>query len=120
MNPYGAGWHLDRALFDETLREMCGPVLRKGKFMAIRRIDDQTEPPYGWEMSAEMVGSGAVETFRAKWIVDATGRRASVARKVCRYRISCHCLCLTRHHTARSEGAKARGAALLLRPLWPI
>ena len=42
-----------------------------------------------------MAGSSAVGTFSAKWIVDATGRRASVARRVCRYCVHCHSLSLT-------------------------
>ena len=39
-----------------------------------------------------MAGSSAVETFSAKCIVDATGRRASVARRACRYCVHCHSL----------------------------
>ncbi|EKM50628.1 uncharacterized protein PHACADRAFT_188170 [Phanerochaete carnosa HHB-10118-sp] len=78
MNPYGAGWHLDRARFDETLRAACAPVLRKARFVAVRRCTDGG----AWEVDAEMAPEGAVETFRARWVVDATGRKASVARKL--------------------------------------
>lgn len=86
MNPYGEGWHLDRARFDETLRGACQDSVRKGNFMAIRRLDGP-DAVCGWEIDAEMRESGELETFRARWVVDATGRRASVARKV---NNSCH------------------------------
>ncbi|KAI0825349.1 FAD/NAD-P-binding domain-containing protein [Trametes gibbosa] len=83
MNPYGAGWHLDRARFDETLREACAAraCLRKGKFAAVRRLDER-DGFCGWDVDAEMGSRGPIETFRARWVVDATGRRASVARKL--------------------------------------
>ncbi|EIW65208.1 FAD/NAD-P-binding domain-containing protein [Trametes versicolor FP-101664 SS1] len=81
MNPYGEGWHLDRARFDETLREACQDGVRKGKFVAIRRMDGP-EASYGWEVDVEMRESGELDTFCTGWVVDATGRRASVARKL--------------------------------------
>ncbi|KZT69486.1 FAD/NAD(P)-binding domain-containing protein [Daedalea quercina L-15889] len=84
MNPYGAGWHLDRTRFDETLRETCGSMLRKGRFVAVRRVDQDAANAngHGWEVDADMASSGTVETFRVRWIIDATGRKASVARKI--------------------------------------
>ena len=87
MNPYGAGWHLDRAHFDEMLREACGAMLLKGKFGAVRRteVDDTTQSQWsGWEVDVRLAESDREETFRAKWLVDATGRKASVAHKVCK------------------------------------
>ena len=85
MNPYGAGWHLDRAHFDEMLRGACGTMLLKGKFVAVRRTDvdgRNLSPWYGWEVDVRVAKSDKKETFRAKWLVDATGRRASMAQKV--------------------------------------
>ena len=86
MNPYGAGWHLDRAHFDETLRQTCGPMLRKGKFVAVRRVDlvdtESLAASLGWEIDVKFAGSTPAETFRTRWLVDATGRKASVAQKV--------------------------------------
>lgn len=93
MNPYGAGWHLDRVHFDETLRLACGAVLQKSKFKSVKRFAGETTegPPdasndrpitFGWEVEAEMNTRGVVEKFRTRWIVDATGRKASVAHKV--------------------------------------
>ena len=85
MNPYGAGLHLDRAHFDEMLRGACGTMLLKGKFVAVRRTDvdgRNLSPWYGWEVDVRVAESDKKETFRAKWLVDATGRRASMAQKV--------------------------------------
>nr|VWP02587.1 Extracellular lipase (EC [Ganoderma boninense] len=87
MNPYGAGWHLDRACFDEMLREACGIMLLKGKSGTIRRMDMDVEGTahsrwFGREADIRFAESNAKETFRAKWLVDTTGRKASVAQKI--------------------------------------
>ena len=79
MNPYGEGWHLDRAHFDAMLRGACGAILLKGKFVAVRRTDS---PRFGWELDVRTADSDTVETFRTRWLVDATGRKASMAQKV--------------------------------------
>ncbi|KAF7377626.1 FAD/NAD-P-binding domain-containing protein [Mycena sanguinolenta] len=80
-NMYGVGWHLDRGHFDETLREACDPVLHKGKFLGLRRVDGGFGG--GWEIDVEpMVAGGNVARFRAHWLVDATGRPATIARKI--------------------------------------
>jgi len=85
MNPFGSGWHLDRAAFDESLRErvrfVCddGVIDRnkvvKGKFAGVRK-DER-----GWIVTAEE-SELKVKEYRSKWLVDASGRKASVARKV--------------------------------------
>ncbi|KAG8752120.1 hypothetical protein FRC14_007332 [Serendipita sp. 396] len=91
MNPFGAGWHLDRASFDETLRETvrglcldrCGPSgqgppikVEKARFLGIEK------DPRSWIVSTEEQGTNEKRQYRSKWIVDATGRKASVARKL--------------------------------------
>ncbi|KAL4062181.1 hypothetical protein V8B97DRAFT_1946866 [Scleroderma yunnanense] len=79
MNPYGMGWHLDRALFDELFRQcMCtaaqGSVsFVKGMFMDIKGIDEDTS----WLVT---VNEGKV--YRSRWVIDASGRKATVARKL--------------------------------------
>ncbi|KIK63442.1 hypothetical protein GYMLUDRAFT_259654 [Collybiopsis luxurians FD-317 M1] len=73
LNPYGAGWHLDRTLFDGTLRKACSSMLCKGKFIAAL---------IEWEVDVESEEQGNILTFRAQWLVDATGRRAVVASKI--------------------------------------
>ncbi|KIJ65396.1 hypothetical protein HYDPIDRAFT_167104 [Hydnomerulius pinastri MD-312] len=83
MNPFGAGWHLDRALFDQMLRETletCSSIsLVKSTFLDINvAADDDTR----WTMSASDLAGGDVKIYSAKWVVDATGRKATVARKL--------------------------------------
>jgi len=89
MNPYGVGWHLDRALFDELFRQcMCtvaqGSVsLVKSTFVDIDCVDGDSS----WLVSVKNGGgtsrSGDGQVYRSKWVVDASGRKATVARKVC-------------------------------------
>ncbi|OBZ79328.1 putative FAD-dependent oxidoreductase LodB [Grifola frondosa] len=96
MNPYGMGWHLDRAHFDETLRDAvrdaCSPPahvgdsgsgaansrkLERGRFTGVRRISG------GWEVNVDGIEESSIQkTFRAIWLVDATGRKASLAHKL--------------------------------------
>jgi flavin-dependent dehydrogenase len=86
MNPFGSGWHLDRAAFDESLREevqsACNNsvlqrnVFVKGKCTTVRK-DEQ-----GWIVTAEEPESKVNKDYRSRWLVDASGRKASVARKV--------------------------------------
>jgi hypothetical protein len=57
MNPFGSGWHLDRAVFDESLREQVRFVcdngvmdqnkVVKGRFAGVRK-DER-----GWIMTTE-------------------------------------------------------------------
>ncbi|KIM53006.1 hypothetical protein SCLCIDRAFT_32223 [Scleroderma citrinum Foug A] len=84
MNPYGVGWHLDRALFDELFRQcMCtvaqGSVsLVKSTFVDIDRVDGNS----AWLVSVNGGGRSDGQVYRSKWVVDASGRKATVARKL--------------------------------------
>jgi len=74
FNPYGQAWQLDRANFDEML---LAETKRKG--ISIRR--GQSCEHFGrvgdaWEVNL------ADETLCATWLIDATGRRASIARRL--------------------------------------
>ena len=84
LNPFGHGLHLDRADFDEVLRNTvinCASesksrfLFEKGKFKSIHRNDKGL-----WNI--EMEDKGIRKSIVAKWVVDATGRKASVATKV--------------------------------------
>ncbi|KAJ7817222.1 hypothetical protein B0H13DRAFT_2135474 [Mycena leptocephala] len=71
MNPFGHGWHLDRARFDEKLRAAAsgaGANFSRARVTAVRRDNDQ------W-----IVESDAASAVTGRWLVDASGRRASVA-----------------------------------------
>ncbi|PVF96134.1 FAD/NAD(P)-binding domain-containing protein [Serendipita vermifera] len=87
MNPFGAGLHLDRVLFEETMRaSISNPckstdptlglsTLVAGRFTSVDKVMDQ------WWVTAE-VEPGVTRTFRSKYLVDSTGRKASVAQKL--------------------------------------
>ena len=74
FNPYGQAWQLDRSNFDEMLlgeAKRRGIAIRRGRSCEhFRRVGD------AWEVSL------ADETLCATWLIDATGRRASIARRL--------------------------------------
>ncbi len=75
FDPNGPGWHLDRRRFDRFLRRAAGEAgadLREG---ATARILCRSRD--GWRLR---LGDGEETTARA--LIDATGRRASLARSL--------------------------------------
>lgn len=69
-DPNGPGWHLDRARFDAALRaaaQAASAVMQSGRIETVTVIDD------GWHITL------AGEEISARWLIDATGRRALVA-----------------------------------------
>jgi flavin-dependent dehydrogenase len=78
-NPYGCGWHVDRAGFDAMLAkaaERAGAVL-----MVSARITALQQDANGaWVLEADQEGKRRV--LRGRWLVDATGRKAFLARKL--------------------------------------
>ncbi|MGW1898192.1 FAD-dependent monooxygenase [Streptomyces hirsutus] len=76
-DPYGHGWHLDRPLFDRTLRaavRAAGADL--AEHTAVRRpvrLRDGT-----WRLILR-VAHARPRAVTCRWIVDATGRRAAIA-----------------------------------------
>ena len=94
MNPFGHGRHLNRADFDELLRNTVrncglGPkhrlALEKGKFKGIQRTSEDL-----WSIEVDI--NGERKDITAKWVLDASGRQATVATKVCNP-VSTFCLC---------------------------
>lgn len=74
FNPFGTGWHLDRAAFDRGLLESTlrrGVALVPGAVTASRRAAN-------WVLDVRD-GTGRRE-LAAQFVVDASGRRAVVAR----------------------------------------
>lgn len=70
----GCGWHLDRAVFDAALRQAAtaeGAMLHDGHVREIERIEEG-----GWRVH---VGGACL---RARWLVDASGRKGIVARRL--------------------------------------
>jgi len=88
MNPFGHGFHLNRAAFDERLRcsvkdrqfetmsRQSGVGVVKGRFRGIER--DYTSNR--WVVHSDV--DKETNVFFGNWVVDATGRKASVATKI--------------------------------------
>lgn len=77
FHPYGTGWHLDRQLFDRMIAdaaEEAGATVYRGG-----RLEDNVQEDGGWRVSLKH--EGAVHRFHASFVVDATGRVASFARR---------------------------------------
>jgi flavin-dependent dehydrogenase len=77
LNPYGSGWHLDRGRFDRMLadaaRQRGVRVMTGAKVLALL--------PYGQGWVIEGQQEGIPFSFSARFLVDATGRRSTIARK---------------------------------------
>ena len=74
LDPNGHGWHLDRARFDAFLRAeaaAAGAAVLEGA-----TVREATRSGGTWTVVA-----GGRPAVRARWLVDATGRRAAVARR---------------------------------------
>ena len=78
MNPYGHGWHIDRRRFELTLAsaaEECGARVYRGA-----RTSHWAQVESGaWQIDFE--AAGQPHTLCATWLVDATGRKALLARR---------------------------------------
>jgi flavin-dependent dehydrogenase len=76
FNPYGHGWHVDRAQFDRMLAAVArdaGVVIRDRTRLLSHRHTDE-----GWEL--QIGRPEQPERVLARFLVDASGRSASVAR----------------------------------------
>jgi len=76
FNPYGHGWHLDRARFEERLAELADcPRLECGGHAAA--LTAAARPPHStWRLITDR------ETIVADFLIDATGRAAAFARQL--------------------------------------
>jgi flavin-dependent dehydrogenase len=84
FNPYGHGWHIDRRRFDAMLarasEEAGARVLRS------TRVTAAIPEPRGWHL--EFVEKGKRRCVTAKFLVDATGRASTFARRQGATRVS--------------------------------
>ncbi|MFI5529881.1 FAD-dependent oxidoreductase [Kitasatospora sp. NPDC051853] len=78
-DPRGPGWHLDRARFDAALRTAAGragaAVAERTTVRAVAR-----RPEGGWTVTLH--GGGTVRRVHCRWLVDAAGRRRTVAARL--------------------------------------
>ena len=73
-DPYGPGWRLDRLRFDADLRAAATGA---GAAYRSARVSDLRREAAGWQV---LFDDGSAE--RARWIVDASGRRTALARRL--------------------------------------
>jgi flavin-dependent dehydrogenase len=73
-HPDGQGWRLDRVRFDSALR---AAAVRSGAVLKPLRLSAAARDGAGWDVR---FADGGAE--RAGWLVDATGRRAVLARRL--------------------------------------
>ena len=72
-DPNGPGWHLDRATFDNDVRDAAikaGAIYCKGRVCSVKWADDV------WQLNMDR------SSMRARWLIDATGRSAMMARRL--------------------------------------
>ena len=79
FNPYGSGWHIDRRRFDSMLalaaEEAGARVYRNRRLISCVQTTTKT-----WQI--EINCDRQQQTLQVKFLVDATGRSASVARRL--------------------------------------
>ena len=75
----GDGWRLDRQAFEEEL--MCAAVEEGARWRGGRRLVKCSRDERG-RFELLVKGPDGLETYRADFVVDATGRRAQLARSL--------------------------------------
>lgn len=77
FNPYGCGWHVDRARFDAMLASAASHA--GATLLVSSRITTVRQDANGaWLLELAQDS----RTLRGRWLVDATGRKALLARKL--------------------------------------
>ncbi|HEY6995399.1 MAG TPA: FAD-dependent oxidoreductase [Xanthobacteraceae bacterium] len=82
FNPYGQGWHLDRQRFDAMLAR-AAPQSGAHLCCGARVTSCLPLAGGGWqvEFTADLAPAGRPHRIRTKFLVDATGRAAALARR---------------------------------------
>lgn len=76
FSPYGSGWHIDRRKFDEML--LRGAQAAGARLLAGTTVEGFSHTPgRGWQLSTE--GRARRDTFKARFVVDASGRASAFA-----------------------------------------
>jgi flavin-dependent dehydrogenase len=97
-HPQGHGWHLDRARFDAWLADQAAGAtwVRGARVVEVQR-----------EGSTWQVTSSAGHTWTAAWLVDATGARSSLGRRLGAHRLE-HDRLLYLAHTLAADPSQPR------------
>jgi flavin-dependent dehydrogenase len=96
QDPHGLGLHLDRARFDRELRDAAREA---GAEVRVARVRGAARGASGWTLQL-----GDTETLTAACVIDATGRRASIAKREGARRVRDDGL-VALFHWARGSGA---------------
>jgi flavin-dependent dehydrogenase len=78
FNPYGSGWYLNRARFDWMLAQAANQM-GAIQWRNARLVDLADHGGDGWDLTVACVETQL--SFRTKFMVDATGRAATLARR---------------------------------------
>ena len=82
VSGYGAGWHLDRARFDETLlREAAAAGATVLRDLSVVRCVPAGGDAGQWVVDAR-AADGRVEQLASRFVIDATGRAGALARQL--------------------------------------
>jgi len=79
FDPNGHGWHIDRVQFDQMLRVAARD--HGADVFKDMRLTGAIRDGTCWQVTLTTAERQAVE-IRCNWLIDATGRRAAVARRV--------------------------------------
>jgi flavin-dependent dehydrogenase len=77
FSPYGDGWHIDRAAFDAMLLDAARGA--GAEICTVSVVDFRRD---GRDWTIRLEGVAGVQTMAARWLIDATGRRACLMRRV--------------------------------------
>jgi flavin-dependent dehydrogenase len=78
-NPYGCGWHVERAGFDAML---AGAAADAGAELIVSARITALDEDVNGQWLLEVAAGGKQRTLHGRLLVDATGRKASIARKL--------------------------------------
>jgi flavin-dependent dehydrogenase len=78
-NPYGCGWHIERAGFDAML---AGAAADTGAELIVSARVTALDKDLNGQWLIEIAAGGKKQTVCGRLLVDATGRKASIARKL--------------------------------------
>jgi len=77
FNPEGNGWHVNRAKFDETLRQEAKAI---GVSFIESRVVNLTQKETGYTLQLSTQNHLLNTPITTKWLIDATGRASKISR----------------------------------------
>lgn len=111
FDAYGTGWHVDRRAFDLSLARAA--ERRKVKVLrATRLLSCEPAPSGGWTM--QLATADRITVVSTRFVIDATGRRASLARRMGGVSTASNRLVgIYGYHVLKEEGAAADNFMLI-------